>query len=145
MLKRINSDEITIMRFGDYYYDGNLLSPSEQLLPNQDKVRIDHDGISIYTKIGDECRYSWCNDEWEKLGFETFNRSYKSLFDEILRNEFSDSKFSIPLPRLTVEELNGVKRFEDFACIINNKEIWSKFGLEILKIANDKIDNRQQI
>ncbi|RIA90148.1 hypothetical protein C1645_849677 [Glomus cerebriforme] len=121
---------------------------SFKLLKNQDVVLIDISGISIYTIDKDwfTCRYTWHNDEWNDI-FKEFqknhginydinfiNKHYKPLIERILKNEFDDSKHSIPLPKS--------KYFRLFEDDMNDILISPKFGIEALKIVTEqKKDN----
>ncbi|PKY37492.1 hypothetical protein RhiirA4_450354 [Rhizophagus irregularis] len=116
---------------------------SFRLLNNQDWVIIDMKGISIYTfGNGFTYRYFWNNNEWNDI-YENFkkdcgnhydinftNTHYKSLIERILRNEFDDSKHSIPITKFVEEHENEI--IED---IINDNFVTPKFETKMLEKA----------
>ncbi|GES99663.1 hypothetical protein GLOIN_2v1784920 [Rhizophagus clarus] len=115
---------------------------SFKLLNNQDLVLIHMEGITIFTINENECRYFWNNKEWKDI-YEKFtkdydrkydinftNEYYKSLIGRILKNEFGDSKHSIPCPKSEVIEV-----------ILNDNLVSSKYGSEMLKAAIKKKSN----
>ncbi|PKY53295.1 hypothetical protein RhiirA4_471419, partial [Rhizophagus irregularis] len=117
---------------------------SFKLLNNQDLVLISMNGIIIFTtnEDGMRTRYFWNNNEWNDI-YEKFreergeiydnnfmNKHYKPLIGRILKNEFDDSKHSIPLPKF----IDG-KIVKD---VINHKFVSLKFETEMLKIAIKK-------
>ncbi|UZO17953.1 uncharacterized protein OCT59_009282 [Rhizophagus irregularis] len=128
---------------------------SFKLINNQDLVLISRKGIFIFTinEDGIRLRYFWNNDEWndiykkffvkfiEKHGeihdnnFTNFtNKHYKPLIGRILKNEFDDSKHSIPLQKF-IDEWDKKEIIE---YVINDKFVSPKFGTEMLKIAIKK-------
>ncbi|PKY56327.1 hypothetical protein RhiirA4_476554, partial [Rhizophagus irregularis] len=112
----------------------NILS--FKLLNNQDLVLISMSEISICTinKDGLKDRYLWRNNEWNdfynKFGEEDrdINKHFKPFFEKILKNEFDDSKHSIPFPIFM-----GRNDIIDDA--INDNLVSPKYGIEMLKIA----------
>ncbi|CAG8447076.1 4523_t:CDS:2 [Rhizophagus irregularis] len=116
---------------------------SFRLLNNQDWVIIDMKGISIYTfGNGFTYRYFWNNNEWNDI-YENFkkdcgnhydinftNTHYKSLIERILRNEFDDSKHSIPITKFVEDHENEI--IED---IINDNFVTPKFETKMLEKA----------
>ncbi|GBC10895.2 hypothetical protein GLOIN_2v1784920 [Rhizophagus irregularis DAOM 181602=DAOM 197198] len=114
---------------------------SAKLLNNQDLVVINIRGISIGTindgTISNEERYLWYNNEWKDL-YDKFredrdiNKHFKPLIEKILKNEFDDSKHSIPLPIFI-----GISYIYNVIIenVINDNLVSPKFGIEMLKIA----------
>ncbi|PKY31900.1 hypothetical protein RhiirB3_393647 [Rhizophagus irregularis] len=116
---------------------------SFRLLNNQDWVIIDMKGISIYTfGNGFTYRYFWNNNEWNDI-YENFkkdcgnhydinftNTHYKSLIERILRNEFDDSKHSIPITKFVEDHENEI--IKD---IINDNFVTPKFETKMLEKA----------
>ncbi|GBB87756.1 hypothetical protein RclHR1_14240005 [Rhizophagus clarus] len=113
---------------------------------NQDLVLINMKGIDIYTinEDGLRHRYFWHNNEWNDI-YEEFKKNddddsfikdiqqYKQLIDNILKNEFDDSKHSIPLSKsMELLEENGEGIVEDF---MSDSLILVKFGIEMLNTA----------
>ncbi|RGB34068.1 hypothetical protein C1646_815643 [Rhizophagus diaphanus] len=138
------------------YHYTDLISYKQ--LDNQELVLIIRKGIYIYTIAKDEpfrklrLRYFWMNKEWDEYietltyGKTTKNNEFKSLINNILKNEFNDSKLSLPSPNfITMLEKIGSPKYEDlFLDIINDPAEFSKFRLEIqdmLKKAIDKGNN----
>ncbi|CAG8732641.1 20920_t:CDS:2 [Rhizophagus irregularis] len=123
---------------------------SIKLLNNKDLIVIDIHGISIQTinEIWLETRYLWRNNEWKNIydkfffmnNYDNIN-AYKPIFREILKNEFDDSKRSIPFPIFIEGGPNVVKD------VISDNLASPKFGIEMLKIAIKKKhqDTIQQI
>ncbi|GES73543.1 hypothetical protein GLOIN_2v1784920 [Rhizophagus clarus] len=118
---------------------------SIKLLNNQDLVLINIEGISIYTinENGFRLRYFWNNNEWNNIYKQNhpiissnFIDTYRQLIDEILNNEFDNSKHSIPFPKY-IEEAN-FHRKEIVEDVINDNLVSPKFGIEMLKIAIEK-------
>ncbi|GBB86462.1 hypothetical protein RclHR1_01290006 [Rhizophagus clarus] len=124
---------------------------SIRLLNNQDLVLIHANGISIYTisENGFKQRYFWYNNEWNDI-YKKFRESlihdhkiiythYKPLIERILKNEFDDSKHSIPFPKFIeafIEEYEDSKEIiED---VINDNLVSLKFGIKMLKKAIKK-------
>ncbi|CAB4392886.1 unnamed protein product [Rhizophagus irregularis] len=114
---------------------------SAKLLNNQDLVVINIRGIYICTindgTISNEERYLWYNNEWKDL-YDKFredrdiNKHFKPLIEKILKNEFDDSKHSIPLPIFI-----GISYIYNVIIdnVINDNLVSPKFGIEMLKIA----------
>ncbi|CAB5375146.1 unnamed protein product [Rhizophagus irregularis] len=138
------------------YHYTDLISYKQ--LDNQELVLIIRKGIYIYTIAKDEhsrklrLRYFWTNKEWNEYietltdGKTTKNYEFKSLINNILKNEFKDSKFSLPSPNFTtiLEKIGSPKYGELFLDIINDPAEFSKFRQEIqemLEKAIDKGDN----
>ncbi|CAB4407985.1 unnamed protein product [Rhizophagus irregularis] len=143
----------------------NILS--FKLLNNQDLVIINMEGISIYTMseliitegiFWFRRRYFWRNNEWNNVyeKFEEYchyhydikftSEHYKPLIRRILKNEFDDSKHSIPLPIFM--NIGSVPKFFSLSSkkdwwdrndivnvVIKDKLVSSKYGIEMLKIA----------
>jgi hypothetical protein len=141
---------------------------SFKLLSNQDLVLIHMEGIIIFTinENGLRLRYFWNNNEWHDI-YKKFreehgeiwdnkftkehykkrdeivdnfiNEHYKPLIERILKNEFDDSKHSIPLPIIVDVVDLGFLCFRDrkeiVEDIINGKIVPPKFVPEMLKIA----------
>ncbi|GET59298.1 hypothetical protein GLOIN_2v1784920 [Rhizophagus irregularis DAOM 181602=DAOM 197198] len=147
-IKNYSSSKVNAIFFR---HVGSIIVPyilSFKLLNNQDLVLINMKGIDIYTinEDGTRHRYFWNNNEWNDI-YEKFreergeiydnnftNEHYKPLIGRILKNEFDDSKHSIPLPKFT-DEIFKKQIVED---VINDKFVSPKFEAEILKIAIKK-------
>ncbi|CAB4444692.1 unnamed protein product [Rhizophagus irregularis] len=157
---------------------------SFKLLNDHDLVLIHVNGIDIYTidEDGLRNRYFWNNNKWE-YNYQKYredcydydinftNEHYKPLIESILKDEFDDSKYSIPFSKFVAhgnrEEIikaaiydqlaSSNFRFEmlkmaieDYDDVIrqitineNSVLVISKFGIEILKISIEK--NRDNI
>ncbi|GES82179.1 hypothetical protein GLOIN_2v1842993 [Rhizophagus clarus] len=115
----------------------------KRLNSNQDFILISMEAIEICTLDEDfRSRYFWNNNEWNDI-YKKFvedygliydiNKHYKPLIERILKYEFNDSKYSIPLPNIMGQFIDHRKDIAED--VINDNLVSSKFGIEIRKIA----------
>ncbi|GBB89835.1 hypothetical protein RclHR1_16670003 [Rhizophagus clarus] len=133
-----NGYRIALMGFS------NILS-IKLLNNNQDLVLISESAISICTinENGLKTRYHWHNNEWNNICNKfredrDINKHFKPFIEKILKNEFDDSKHSIPF---SMEIGSGSWRGYIAENNINDNLVSPKFGIEMLKKA---IKEKQQ-
>jgi hypothetical protein len=150
----IDQEDINNVKISDNFGFSNtphILSFKQ--LNNQVLILINMKGISIYTnENGLGYRYFWYNNEWDDIygkfrkkhgkiyDINFINEHYKPLIERILKNEFDDSKHSIPFPKFIEMEKGLGWREGIFEDIMNDNLVSPKFGIEMLKIAIERKD-----
>src|SRR5581483_1998494 len=139
-LKQSNNNNEWIKVKNDDGLSLELLSYSQ--LSNEDLALITTRGIFIYTIVKDflRLRYFWNNEKWNNHNQTKDNiiiDDYKIIIQEILENEFNNSRSSLPSPNF--KTLLEIQDEEDDADKMNKytKNDYKKY----VKLVSNIIDN----